>query len=87
VALAQMFSREAGAAVTHHPAKVKRVIQLFMTGGGRARWILSTTSPRLEKLHGQMLGPKEKPEGFTAAAGAMMKSPFASRSTVSPGAG
>jgi len=32
--------------------------------------------PTLEKLHGQMLGPKEKPEGFTAPAGAMMKSPF-----------
>ncbi len=33
--------------------------------------------PALEKLHGQMLGPKEKPEGFTAPAGAIMKSPFA----------
>ena len=33
--------------------------------------------PELERLHGQMLGPKEKPEGFTAPAGAIMKSPFA----------
>jgi hypothetical protein len=32
--------------------------------------------PVLEKLHGQMLGPKEKPEGFTAPPGALMKSPF-----------
>ena len=32
--------------------------------------------PELERLHGQMLGPKEKPEGFTAPAGAIMKSPF-----------
>ena len=32
--------------------------------------------PTLEKLHGQKLGPKEKPEGFTAMPGALMKSPF-----------
>ncbi len=32
--------------------------------------------PALAKYHGQMLGPKEKPEGFTAPAGAIMKSPF-----------
>ncbi|HKQ36699.1 MAG TPA: DUF1501 domain-containing protein, partial [Verrucomicrobiae bacterium] len=32
--------------------------------------------PDLARLHGQMLGPKEKPEGFTGAVGAVMKSPF-----------
>ncbi|NDB78090.1 MAG: DUF1501 domain-containing protein, partial [Verrucomicrobia bacterium] len=32
--------------------------------------------PALEKLHGQKLGPTEKPEGFTAMPGTMMKSPF-----------
>ena len=32
--------------------------------------------PALEKYNGQKLGPKEKPEGFTAPAGAIMKSPF-----------
>ncbi len=32
--------------------------------------------PELERLHGQKLGPQEKPEGFTAPAGAIMKSPF-----------
>ena len=32
--------------------------------------------PELARLHGQMLGPKEKPEGFVAPAGAIMKSPF-----------
>ncbi len=32
--------------------------------------------PELERLHGQKLGPKEKPEGFTAAPGAILKSPF-----------
>jgi hypothetical protein len=32
--------------------------------------------PALAEHHGQMLGPAEKPEGFTAPAGAVMKSPF-----------
>ena len=59
----------------HHPAKVKRIIQLFMTGGASPMDTYDY-KPVLEKLHGQKLGPKEKPEGFTAAPGAMMKSPF-----------
>lgn len=59
----------------HHRAKVKRVIQLFMTGGASPMDTFDY-KPALEKLHGQKLGPKEKPEGFTAAAGAIMKSPF-----------
>ena len=32
--------------------------------------------PELERLHGEKLGPKEKPEGFVAPAGAILKSPF-----------
>ncbi len=32
--------------------------------------------PELTRLHGQMLGPKEKPEGQTGPCGALMKSPF-----------
>ena len=76
LALAQLFARDARAVVTpHHPAKVKRVIQLFMTGGASPMDTF-VYKPALEKLHGQMLGPKEKPEGFTAPAGAIMKSPF-----------
>ena len=59
----------------HHPAKVKRVIQLFMNGGA-SPMDLFDYKPELARLHGQMLGPKEKPEGFTAPAGAVMKSPF-----------
>jgi hypothetical protein len=59
----------------HHVAKVKRVIQLFMTGGASPMDTYDY-KPALEKLHGQNLGPKEKPEGFTAMPGAMMKSPF-----------
>ncbi len=59
----------------HHPAKVRRVIQLFMTGGASPMDTFDY-KPELERLHGQKLGPKERPEGFTAAVGAMLKSPF-----------
>ena len=59
----------------HHPAKVRRVIQLFMTGGASPMDTFDY-KPELEKLHGQKLGPQEKPEGFTAMPGAIMKSPF-----------
>lgn len=60
----------------HHRAKVKRVIQLFMTGGASPMDTFDY-KPELERLHGQQLWPAEKPEGFTAPAGAIMKSPFA----------
>lgn len=33
--------------------------------------------PELERLHGQKIGPKEKPEGQTGEVGAVMKSPYA----------
>ncbi|MFO0976317.1 MAG: DUF1501 domain-containing protein [Planctomycetaceae bacterium] len=59
----------------HHRAKVRRVIQLFMNGGASPMDTFDY-KPELERLNGQMLGPKEKPEGFTAPAGAVMKSPF-----------
>lgn len=59
----------------HHRAKVKRIIQLFMTGGASPMDTFDY-KPALEKVHGQKLGPKEKPEGFTAMPGALMKSPF-----------
>ncbi|MCA9179334.1 MAG: DUF1501 domain-containing protein [Planctomycetales bacterium] len=59
----------------HHVAKVRRVIQLFMTGGASPMDTFDY-KPALEKLHGQKLGPAEKPEGFTAPPGAIMKSPF-----------
>ncbi|MCA9054075.1 MAG: DUF1501 domain-containing protein [Planctomycetaceae bacterium] len=59
----------------HHPARARRVIQLFMTGGASPMDTFDY-KPELERLHGQQLGPKEKPEGFTAMPGALMKSPF-----------
>lgn len=59
----------------HHPARVRRIIQLFMTGGASPMDTFDY-KPELERLDGQSLGPKEKPEGFTAMPGAIMKSPF-----------
>ncbi len=77
MALAELCSRDVLAAgIQHHAPKVKRVIQLFMTGGASPMDTFDY-KPALERLHGQMLGPKEKPEGQTAMPGAMMKSPFA----------
>ncbi len=76
LALTDLLARDASASgIQHHPPKVKRIIQLFMTGGA-SPMDLFDYKPELERLHGQMLGPKEKPEGFTAPAGALMKSPF-----------
>ncbi|MFN6311059.1 MAG: DUF1501 domain-containing protein, partial [Planctomyces sp.] len=40
----------------HHPARVRRVIQLFMTGGA-SPMDLFDYKPELERLHGQMIGP------------------------------
>ncbi|MEP6756455.1 MAG: DUF1501 domain-containing protein [Chthonomonadales bacterium] len=74
VALSHLLSGEAGAQ-THHPAKVKRVIQLFMTGGASPMDTYDY-KPALIKYHGQKLGPKVKPEGQTGEPGAVMKSPF-----------
>lgn len=59
----------------HHRAKAKRVIQLFMNGGASPMDTFDY-KPELKRLHGQKLGPKEKPEGFTGAVGAVMQSPF-----------
>ncbi len=86
VAMTQMLARDALAGGPyaprpefdgglHHPAKVKRIIQLFMTGGASPMDTFDY-KPELEKKHGEKLGPKEKPEGFTSMPGAILKSPF-----------
>lgn len=83
VAASQMLAEETRGAASpdlngglHHPAKAKRIIQLFMTGGASPMDTFDY-KPELERLHGQKLGPSEKPEGFTGVPGAIMKSPFA----------
>ena len=48
----------------HHPAKVKRVIQLFMNGGASPMDTFDH-KPELARLHGQKIGPENTPEGFT----------------------
>ncbi len=85
IAMAQMLARDGVANAAsgdlalkgglHHAPKVKRIIQLFMTGGASPMDTFDY-KPELERLHGQKLGPTEKPEGFTAMPGALMTSPF-----------
>jgi len=86
VALAGLLQREGfgdapGGAVAgplggvHHPARARRVIQLFMNGGVSPMDTFDF-KPALETHHGEALGPREKPEGFTTPAGSVMKSPF-----------
>src|SRR6188474_1271908 len=58
----------------HHPAKVRRVLQLFMNGGV-SQMDTFDHKPELEKRHGEQID-----FGIQAAAtsvpGAVMKSPF-----------
>ena len=76
LAVADLLAREGAAPAAHHAPKVRRIIQLFMTGGV-SQMDTYDYKPALERLHGQKLGPSEKPEGFTGMPGALMKSPFA----------
>jgi Protein of unknown function (DUF1501) len=82
VALAGLLQRESAVggeiSATQLPTfapKVKRVIQLFMNGGASPMDTFDY-KPELTRHHGEMLGPKEKPEGQTGVSGAVMKSPF-----------
>jgi len=61
----------------HHPAKVKRVIQLFMNGGASPQDTFDY-KPQLVKLHGQKFDPgTERVESVTNSPGfPVMKSPF-----------
>jgi len=58
----------------HHPAKVKRIVQLFMNGGA-SQMDTFDYKPELEKRHGEMVdfGIKAAP---TSTPGAVMKCPF-----------
>jgi hypothetical protein len=61
----------------HHPARVRRVVQLFMNGGVSQADTFDY-KPTLEKLHGKPFQPGtgEKVEGVTTAPGTVMKSAF-----------
>ena len=61
----------------HHPAKAKRVIQLFMNGGA-SQMDLFDYKPELEKRHGQKFDPgtDERVEAATSEAGNVLAPPF-----------
>ena len=62
----------------HHPAKAKRVVQLFM-GGAASHIDLFDYKPELEKHHGEPSDFGEHVEAFQNGLGPWMKSPFAFR--------
>ncbi len=62
--------------VLHHPAKAKRVVQLFM-GGAASHVDLWDYKPALEKRHGEASDFGEHVETFQNGLGPWMKSPFA----------
>jgi hypothetical protein len=65
-----------GAAATlHHPAKTKRVVQLFMAGAA-SPIDLFDHKPELEKHHGENSDYGEPVEAFQNGLGPWMKSPF-----------
>src|SRR5215207_10563817 len=79
MALSHLLAGEADGALLaeklHHRPRARRIIQLFMNGGVSPMDTFDP-KPELTRLHGQKLGPKERPEGQTGDCGALMKSPF-----------
>src|SRR5258706_8313163 len=59
----------------HHPAKVKRILQLFMNGGA-SQMDTFDYKPELIKRHGQKFDPGEHVEAATSVPGNLMKCPF-----------
>src|SRR5919201_1184215 len=62
----------------HHPAKVRRVIQLFMNGGV-SQMDTFDHKPELDRRHGRPFDPGSHVEAPTSKPGNLMKSPFAFR--------
>ena len=59
----------------HHPAKARRVIQLFMNGG-MSQMDTFDHKPALDRLHGQRFDPGLPVEAVTSTPGNLMKCPF-----------
>ncbi|MDB6124530.1 MAG: hypothetical protein JWQ71_3523 [Pedosphaera sp.] len=59
----------------HHPAKAKRVVQLFMNGGA-SQCDTFDYKPELIKRSGQKFDPGSKVESATGTPGNIMKSPY-----------
>jgi Protein of unknown function (DUF1501) len=61
----------------HHPAKARRIVQIFLNGG-MSQPDTFDYKPALERLHGKPFQPGtgEKVEGVTSTPGNLMKCPF-----------
>jgi hypothetical protein len=59
----------------HHPARAKRVVQLFMSGAA-SQCDLFDYKPELVRRHGEKFEPGEKVELFQSDPGTVMKSPW-----------
>ena len=68
-------SRRPHTQVLHHPAKAKRVVQLYMSGAA-SQCDLWDYKPMLEKHDGEKFDPGEAVELFQSAPDKNMKSPF-----------
>src|SRR5476651_2069560 len=78
IALTYLLGRDgllaAPKAGLHHPAKAKRVVQLFMSGAA-SQVDTFDFKPELEKRHGQKFDPGGHVELFQSSPGASMKAP------------
>jgi len=74
VALAGLLSRETSAARSHHPAKAKSIIYLYMEGGPSQVDIFDY-KPELQRRHGDTL-PFHKPASVFNSSDKLMQSPF-----------
>jgi len=61
--------------IVHHPAKAKRVVQLYMSGAA-SQCDLFDYKPRLIKDHGKPWDPGEQVELFQSSPGNTMKAPW-----------
>jgi hypothetical protein len=79
IALASLLGRDALLAAAphglHHPAKAKRVVQLYMSGAA-SQCDTFDYKPRLIKDHGKPWDPGEKVELFQSSPGQTMQSPW-----------
>lgn len=66
LALTDLLARDGQIGVLHHPAKAKRVVQLFM-GGAASHVDMFDYKPRLEKEHGKQWDPGEEVELFQSS--------------------
>ncbi|MCY4534839.1 MAG: DUF1501 domain-containing protein [Bryobacterales bacterium] len=81
IALAQLLGNEAGSAQAsasdglHHPAKAKRVVQLFMSGAA-SQCDMFDYKPLLIERNGQPFDPGGEVELFQSSPGPVMQSPW-----------